>query len=493
MFSEPKFTSHQSATFREFILLPRETRPGCSLSEVDLQSRLTDGFPLAIPFMSAAMESVTGAELAIALALQGALGVLPAGRVELDDQLAQVEQVKDYRGGFATHWDFVRADASLHQLEELEGRTTLTWFPVLDSQGRLVGEVDSTRYDPRALKGKVEEVMVPVKPAQIFSVTVEKGEIVDRMLTQGWERAYRVDEEGHLVTLVSRPEVKRELRFQDALRDEKGRLKVAVAVSTHPEDRQRARLAVAAGADAISVDASDGFSSYMQETVEYCKTLGVPVVAGNVVDRAGFEFLAACGADAVKVGIGSGSICTTRRVKAIGRGQATAVYEVAQARHEWAQKTGRYLPVISDGGLAGTGDMAVALALGADLLMMGKYFAGFRESPTVAYEKKMPVLSPGQETVGVTVKPYWGEASARAKNVRRYQQNDPRTFVIEGEEGFVLCKGSVHEGLPRDVKAIKGTLSSCGCRSLEEFQREVVLERQSVGSQQEGGISIFQG
>ncbi len=215
------------------------------------------------------------------------------------------------------------------------------------------------------------------------------------------------------------------------------------------------------------------------------------MIAGNVVSREGFEFLAELGADAVKIGIGSGSICTTRRVKSIGRGQATAVREVARARDEWAQKTGKYIPIISDGGLSGTGDMAVALAMGADVLMMGKYFAGFHESPTSPYSKK--VRAEGNMQISVTVKPYWGEASARAKNVRRYQQNDPRTFVIEGEEGFVLSKGSLHEVLPRDLKAIKGTLSSCGCSDLEQFRSEVMLERQSVGSQQEGGISILQG
>ena len=285
-----------------------------------------------------------------------------------------------------------------------------------------------------------------------------------------------------------------ELRYQGALRDKDGRLKVAAAISTHPEDRERGRLCVQAGADLLSIDASDGFSTYMEETIEELKDIGVPLVAGNVVCREGFDFVAKSGANAVKVGIGSGSICTTRRVKAIGRGQATAVREVVLARDAWFKKTGNYLPVISDGGLAGTGDMAVALALGADVLMMGKYFAGFTESPTVAYQKKLPVVFGGASSqVSVTVKPYWGEASAKAKNVRRYQQNDPRTFVIEGEEGYVLHKGSLHENIPRDIKALQGTLSSCGCSDLEEFREHVRLERQSVGSQQEGGTSILQG
>jgi len=489
---DPKITQRASATFREFLLLPRQTTEEHALAGVSLATRLTETLPLSIPFMSAAMESVSGDQLAIALALHGGLAVLPAGRVEVEDQVRQIEAVKSYRDGRVTDFVSVTPEARLGRVDELEQQFGFTTFPVLDDEGRLLGEISTRDYHPgRDLGRAVTERLRPCSELMVLSEEQPFDEVVEMLYASAYNRAYRVDEAGLLKCLVFRNGLKRESRFTEALRDDKGRLRVAAAISTHPEDRARARDCVAAGADVLSIDASDGYSDYMGETISAVKRWNVPVIAGNVVSREGFEFLAELGADAVKIGIGSGSICTTRRVKSIGRGQATAVREVARARDEWAQKTGKYIPIISDGGLSGTGDMAVALAMGADVLMMGKYFAGFHESPTSPYSKK--VRAEGNMQISVTVKPYWGEASARAKNVRRYQQNDPRTFVIEGEEGFVLSKGSLHEVLPRDLKAIKGTLSSCGCSDLEQFRSEVMLERQSVGSQQEGGISILQG
>lgn len=494
MKTDSKFSQLHSATFREFILLPRKTCPEHAIGTVDLMTSASEGFPLSIPFMSAAMESVTGYELAIALASHGGIGVLPAGRVSADEQVRQIEKVKAYRDGFLRTFYKVRSDCKLREVDRLELTYGYSSYPVLDEDGRLVGAISSGDYHPiEDLDLPVTERMVPLSDLTLFR-TESPRTIEETMFSGQRGHAYLVDSENRLEALIVRSGLKRELRFREAIRDDSGRLKVAAAISTHPEDRERARRCVEAGADLICIDSSDGFSEYMAETVEQVKNMNVPVVAGNVVDRAGFDFLAQRGADAIKIGVGSGSICTTRRVKAIGRGQATAVRQVALARDEWAQRTGKYIPLISDGGLAGTGDMSVALALGADVLMMGKYFAGFDESPTQAYVKKFPVFSSGgSEEVTVSVKPYWGEASARAKNVRRYQQDDPRTFVIEGEEGYVLSKGSLHDHVPRDLKAIRGTLSSCGCSSLAEFRAEVRLERQSVGSQQEGGTSIFQG
>lgn len=490
---DPKFTATDSATFREFVLLPRQTRPEHALSEVSLRTRWVAGQELAIPFLSAAMESVSGAELAIALALQGGLSVLPAGRVELEDQLAQVEAVKRFQAGRVEACSTVSADWTLSRLNDHEARTGFSSFPVVDGEGRLLGLISSTMYHPVA-DGflTVAQRMVPKEALRLIECEVPASQVGERMLQDGVSKLCEVDSEGRLQGMHFFQGWKEGLRYPQATRDARQRLQVGAALSTHPEDQERGRQCVEAGADLLVVDASDGYSDFMAQTLERAKSLGVPVVAGNVVDEDGFRFLAEAGADAIKVGIGSGSICTTRRVKAIGRGQATAVRAVARARDDWAQRTGRYLPLISDGGLEGTGDMAVALALGADLLMMGKYFAGFDESPTQPYRKRFPVMLSGQVgEVEAVVKPYWGEASARAKNVRRYQQDDPRTFVIEGEEGYVLSKGSLHHALPRDLKALQGTLSSCGCRNLEEFHRHVRLERQSLGSQHEGGTSIF--
>ncbi len=490
---DPKISADHSATFREFILLPRETRAEHGLSSISLSGRLSKDFPLAIPFMSAAMESVSGRDLAVALAQHGGLSVLPAGKVDVEDQVAQIEGVKRFKSGFVEDALTVRPQTRLAELMETEARTGYSTFPVTSEDGKLLGLITEKKYHPkRDGELSVAERMIPRDKLVVGRVGMSLSEANDKVFEMGLGVLCVVDDDDRLSSVVFFRDLKNAQRFPDATIDVQKRLRVAAALSTHDEDLERAQLCVKAGADALVVDASDGYSQFMRRTVERTKELGVPVVAGNVIDEAGFLFLAESGADAVKVGIGSGSICTTRRVKAIGRGQATAVRAVARARDEWAQRTGNYLPIISDGGLEGTGDMAVALALGADILMMGKYFASFAESPTTSFTKRLPVLFSGQVSdVSVTVKPYWGEASARAKNVRRYQQDDPRTFVIEGEEGYVLFKGSLHDVMPRDLKAIRGTLSSCGCRDLEEFRREVRLERQSMGSQQEGGTSIF--
>ncbi len=492
IFEHPRISTLQSATFAEFVLLPRFTDHDHHLSEVSLRARLSDDLTLGVPFMSAAMESVTGAELAVALAQHGGLGVLPAGNVSAEEQLEAVRRVKSFRGGLREEPLTTGPKTAIAALLEDPRFFAQSLVPVLDDQGRLLGGLSKRTVNPAedgSLEAHARMLPRPALPAVKVGSTPEQA--LETGLAGGLGAVLEVDAENRFLALLELESSLRERALGSSVRDRQGRLAVGVAVSTHPEDLDRARSCVQAGADLVSVDASDGFSVYMGDTVKELKKLGVPLVAGNIVEAEGFRFLAELGVDAVKVGIGSGSICTTRRVKAIGRGQATAVLEVARARDEYARQSGRYLPIISDGGLQGTGDMSVALALGADCLMMGRYFAGFAESPTEPYLKRVVVPALGQETLEVPVKPYWGEASKRAKNVRRYQQNDPRTFVIEGEEGYVLLKGSLHDGLPRDLKAICGTLSSCGCSDLEQFRSRVHLEFQSLGSQAEGGTSIL--
>ncbi|MGE0492819.1 MAG: IMP dehydrogenase [Vulcanimicrobiota bacterium] len=488
-----KFTGELSTTFREYILLPRCTRRETDIREVTLETRISHDMKLGIPLMSAAMESVSGDTLAIALAQHGGLAVIPAGNVSREVQLEHVKSVKRFKSGFVDRVITVGADSSISDLIELERRHGYSTFPVVDAAGKLEGLITEKKYHPsKDLDCKVRERMIGMDKLVVGRHGLTLSEANDLIFESGIGVLPVIDDDGLLRSVVFFRDIKHAHKFPGALVDEQKRLRVAAAVSTHPEDRSRARDLVEAGADVLVIDASDGYSVYMKETVEDLKKLGVPVVAGNVVDREGFRFLVEAGADAVKLGIGSGSICTTRRVKAIGRGQATAVYSLAQARDEYFHETGRYVPIVSDGGIESTGDMAVALAMGADVIMMGKFFAAFEESPTASFQKRLPVLFSGQVTeVAVTVKPYWGEASPRAKNVRRYQQDDPRTFVIEGEEGYVLYKGSLHKNLPRDMKALQGTISSCGSASLREFYETVQVERQSVESQREGGTNIF--
>ncbi len=489
-----KILTTESTTFREYILFPRLTDNSCAIDEVDLSTSLTPDITLNIPFMSAAMESVSGEQLAISLAQHGGLSVIPAGNCPVEEQVAQIRAVKRFKSGFVDKVKTVSPTDSIAKLQELETITGYSTFPVVDDQERLVGLITEKKYNPKKdVDLLVQDRMIPRDRLVVGNHGMGLKEANRLIFESGIGVLPVVDDKDKLCSVVFFRDIKHHYRYPLSVVDEAKRLRVGAAISTHPEDRERAKALVDAGVDVLVVDASDGYSSYMKETVEFGKSLGVGVVAGNVIDRSGFDFLVACGADAVKVGIGSGSICTTRRVKAIGRGQATAVWEVAQAREAHLEKTGRYVPVVTDGGVEGTGDMAIALALGADVIMMGKYFAGFEESPTPLINKRLPVLFSGQKTeVEVSVKPYWGEASARAKNVRRYQQNDPRTFVVEGEEGYVLYKGRMQRHLPRDVRALKGTLSSCGVNCLRDFFKDVQLEKQSGGAQAEGGTNIFQ-
>ncbi len=488
-----KITTEVSTTFREYILLPRCTGPQHAIGQVDLSTPITHDLRLNVPFMSAAMEAVTGDRLAIALAQQGGMAVLPAGNVPLEQQIEYLRNVKRFKAGFVERVITVSDDMPLQRVIDLERQHGYSTFPVVDAQGRLVGLITEKKYNPwKDAQLAVRERMIPRQNLVVGSHGMGLGEANKLIFQSGIGVLPVVDEQDVLRSVVFFSDIKRAHQYPHGVVDSQKRLRVAAAISTHPEDLQRAEALVQEGADILVVDASDGYSEFMKATLEACRPLGVPLVAGNVVDAVGFEYLAECGADAVKVGIGSGSICTTRRVKAIGRGQATAVHQVALARDRYFAKTGRYVPVISDGGIESSGDMSVALALGANVLMMGKYFAGFEESPTTSFMKRLPVLFSGQMAeVEVTVKPYWGEASPRAKNVRRYQQDDPRSFVIEGEEGYVLYKGGLHQGLPRDLMAIRGTVSSCGCGSLQEFYQHVQVERQSLDSVREGGTSIF--
>lgn len=488
-----KLTGELSTTFREFILLPRCTKSEHGLAQVSLQTRLTHDLKLNIPFMSSAMESVTGDRIAIALAQRGGMAVLPAGNVSAELQLDYLKATKRFKAGFVEKVITVADDDPIRKVIELERQHKYSTFPVVDSKGRLAGLITEKKYNPWT-DGEllVRERMLPLDRLVVGRHGMTLSEANKLIFESGIGVLPVVDEGGLLKSVVFFSDIRRHHEYPESVVDSQKRLRVAGAVSTHPEDLERARALVAEGADVIVIDASDGYSEFMGTTIKELKKLGVPVVAGNVVDAAGFDYLVENGADAIKVGIGSGSICTTRRVKSIGRGQATAVHQVAMARDRHQASTGRYIPVISDGGIESSGDMSVALALGADVLMMGKYFAGFEESPTNSFMKRLPVLFSGQMAeVEVTVKPYWGEASPRAKNVRRYGQNDPRSFVIEGEEGYVLYKGSIHNGLPRDLMAIKGTVSSCGCDNLADFYQQVEVERQTLESVREGGTSIF--
>jgi len=287
-----------------------------------------------------------------------------------------------------------------------------------------------------------------------------------------------VSEEGTLRSVVFQKDRDKHLKHPSETTDAARRLRVGAAVSTHPEDRERIRGLLEREVDVLVVDASDGHTAFQAETIEWVKSqTQTPLVAGNVVTGEGFDFLATRGADAVKIGMGIGSGCTTQSVKATGRGQATAIAEVAAARDRHAARTGIALPLIADGGIAGTAEAVVALALGADTLMCGNLLARFEESPGRRLRGAR----------GEALKEYWMEGSRRGHNERRYATHDGG-FFEEGVEGFVAAAGSIHEGLPPICSVLRAALATAGCQSIDALHHEALLEPISAAGRPESDV-----
>ncbi len=488
-----KISGSISRTFTEFLILPGRTTRRTRIEDVSLRSRLTHDIDIPLPFLSAAMQSVTGHELAIELAKLGGLGVVP-GSLHVHEQAEIVRKVKRYRSGFVYNVKTVNPHDRISTLLEMEKLYGYSTFPVVEN-GKLAGLISEKRYHPeKDASLMVSQRMIPFEKLIVGEDGITLDEANDKVIESGIGALPIIDKERNLKSVVFFKDLKEHMTHPDAFVDKEKRLRVAAAVSTHPEDSERAEALVKAGVDFLVIDSSDLFSDFAAEAIERYKGFKKPIIAGNIVHTDAFEFLANLGVDCIKIGQGSGSICTTRRVKATGRGQATAVMQIAKARDRFFSKTDRYIPICSDGGISSTGDMAVAFALGADLLMMGKYFAGFTESPQPLTERLFKVIADSAEeitSVNAFVKPYWGEASARAKNIRRYGHSDPRSFVIEGVEGFVLHKGSLASQLPKDILALKGSLSTAGCRNIRELYENARLEIQTTSSHAEGGTSVI--
>lgn len=484
-----------SRAYSEFLLIPGKTTKQTKITDVDMTGRLTHDISIPLPFLSAAMQSVTGDKLAIALALQGGLGVLPCGNVPAEEQAEHVRKVKRFKSGFVQELITVSPNDKISRLQDLEAIHGYSTFPVTNGN-KLIGVISEKRYHPgKDISMEVRERMVPVKDLVLCEEGVSLDEANEKLISSGVGMLPIVDKDGNLKSAVFWEDLKKVRSFPNAFLDAENKtLRVAGAVSTHQEDVERARMLVRNGVDFLVLDSSDIFSEFAEDAMEQYLKFKIPIIAGNVVSGEGFEFLANLGADCVKIGQGPGSICTTRMVKSTGRGQATAIMELAKARDEWMKKHDRYIPICADGGIKSTGDMTIAFALGADTIMMGSFFAGFTESPTPLRQRMFRVASDQGdriEQVNAYVKDYWGEASPKAKNLHRYSHDDPRTFVIEGEEGFVLHKGPLAEQIVKDVMAIKSSISACGCKNMDDFHMNAVLELQTSHSSMEGRTSVL--
>lgn len=479
-----------SRTFNEYLLLPNRTRSGCSAETVDLRTPLvrhvpgeTPAIELLAPFTSAIMQAVSSPELAIALARDGGLSFLHHNQ-PIEDQVAAVRQVKNFKAGFITSDTNVRPDDTLGHLADVMRRTGHSTAAVTEdgtATGRLLGMVTSRDFHPQRhpLDHPVGSRMTPIAELPNAGPDVTLSEANAQLWDRRLDCLPVVNEKGHLQHLVFRSDYTDNKRFPHQLVDDDKRLRVGAGINTH-DYRERIPALLDAGADVLCFDSSDGYSDWQRDALTWAKKHHpeIPVGGGNVVDGEAFTFLAEAGADFVKVGVGGGSICITRDQKGIGRGQASAVLDVAAVRDGFRERTGQYVPICSDGGLVHDYHIALALAMGADFVMMGRYFARFDQAPGA----KLP-------TRDGYVKEYWGEGSNRARNWQRYGQGDRLAFE-EGVDGYVPYAGDLNAGLALTTAKVKATMVSCGSMTLPEFQATARLTLVSEQSFQESHANV---
>ena len=484
------YYNEPSRTFSEYLLIPGYTSEECIPDKVSLRTPLVkfrkgEEAPiyLNVPFTSAIMQSVSNDTMAIALAKEGGISFL-YGSQSIEDEAAMVARVKNYKAGFVPSGSNVKPDQTLADILDQKSKTGYSTVAVTDdgsSNGHLIGIVSSRDYrvSRMELSTPVSEFMTPLDKL----VTAPKNTTLREANDIIWEHKLNslpiVDDEGRLLYFVFRKDYSSHKANPNEILDAQKRFMVGAGINSRDYE-ERVPALVEAGADVLCIDSSEGYSVWQKKTIDFIRSRygdSVKVGAGNVVDRDGFMFLAEAGADFVKVGIGGGSICITRETKGIGRGQATALIEVAAARDEYFEKTGIYVPVCSDGGLVHDYHMTLALAMGADFLMMGRYFARFDESPT---EKLM--------VNGSFVKEYWGEGSNRARNWQRYDLGgQSRLSFEEGVDSYVTYAGPLHENLEQSVYKIKSTMCNCGVTNLADLKREAKLTLVSSVSIVEGG------
>ena len=480
-----------SHTFSEYLLIPGYTSEDCIPANVSLKTPLTKyrkgleepAISLNIPLTSAIMQSVSNDTLAIALAKEGGLSFI-YGSQSIEAQAQMVAKVKGYKAGFVVSASNLTPEHTLNDVLALKAANGFSTVAITDdgtATGKLLGIVTGRDYRVSRMEGteKVKTFMTPREKL----ITAPGNTTLKAANDIIWEHKLNalpvVDENDHLMYFVFRKDYSSHKANPLELLDDKKRYLVGAGINTRDYETRIPAL-LAAGADVLCIDSSEGYSCWQSKTIEWVrKTYGdtVKIGAGNVVDRDGFLFLARAGADFVKVGIGGGSICITRETKGIGRGQATALIEVAAARDEYFRETGIYVPVCSDGGIVHDYHMTLALAMGADFLMLGRYFARFDESPT----NKVMVN-------GAYMKEYWGEGSNRARNWQRYDLGGASKLSFEeGVDSYVTYAGSLHDNVEGSLYKVKSTMCNCGVTNLQDLQAKAKLTLVSSVSIVEGG------
>ena len=484
------FYKEVSHTFSEYLLVPGYSDSKCQPHNVCLKTPLVKfkkgeepRITLNIPLVSAIMQAVSNDTLAIALAIEGGLSFI-YGSQSIEDQAKMVKKVKSYKAGFVVSDSNLKPDNTLEdviKLKELTNHSTMAVTSNGKCDGKLLGVVTSRDYrvSRMDLNTKVEDFMTPLSKLVVAKSGVTLKEANDIIWDNKLNSLPIVDKKGNLEAFVFRKDYDSNKANVNELLDDNKRYVVGAGINTR-DYAERVPALIEAGVDVLCIDSSEGFSEWQKLTIEWIREHygdKVMVGAGNVVDAEGFRFLAESGADFVKVGIGGGSICITRETKGIGRGQATAVIEVAKARDEYFKETGVYVPICSDGGIVHDYHMTLALAMGADFIMLGRYFSRFDESPT------NKVIINGQY-----MKEYWGEGSNRARNWQRYDLGgDKKLSFEEGVDSYVPYAGSLKDNVAISLAKVKSTMCNCGALSIPELQQKAKLTLVSSTSIVEGG------
>lgn len=485
-----KYINEPSHTFGEYLLIPGYTSKDCIPSNVSLKTPLVrykkgekPSIMLNIPMTSAIMQSVSDDKMAVALAREGGLSFI-YGSQSIADQAAMVARVKNYRAGFVVSDSNVTPESTLADVLALKEKTGHSTMAVTDdgtAYGKLLGIVTSRDYRVSRMSPDVKVKDFMTKRADVVCAedTVTLKEANDIIWDHKLNCLPVVDKKGKLVSLVFRKDYNSHKEDENELLDKHKRFMVGAGINSR-DYAERVPALVDAGVDVLCIDSSEGYSEWQKMTIEFIRKKygdSVKVGAGNVVDGAGFRFLADAGADFIKVGIGGGAICITRETKGIGRGQATAVIEVAAERDKYFKETGIYVPICSDGGIVYDYHMTLALAMGADFLMLGRYFARFDESPT----KKVNIN-------GSYMKEYWGEGSARARNWQRYDLGGAGKLSFEeGVDSFVPYAGSLKDNVSVSLSKVRSTMCNCGCLTIPELQKNATMQLVSATSIVEGG------
>jgi IMP dehydrogenase len=474
------FGRGKGLTYNDFILLPGHI--DFSVQEVDLSTYVTRRIPLKNPIVSSPMDTVTESRMAIGMALLGGIGIIHYNNPP-EAQVAEVRKVKRFENGFITDPVVLGPGHRISDIDRIRAREGFSGIPITEDgtlNGRLIGIVTNRDIDFESNRERpLGEVMVTELVTAPEGVTLSEA---NRLLKESKKgKLPIVDSRGRLVSLVSRTDLKKNRDYPEASKDRRKQLRVGAAISTRESDRERLAGLVEVGADLIVIDAAQGDSTYQVRSIEHIKETypHIDVMAGNVVTVRQCEHLVAAGADGIRVGMGPGSICITQDTMAVGRAQATAVYNCSRYCREHG------VPVVADGGIANTGALAKALACGASAGMMGSMFAGTQEAPGEYFYKD-----------GVRVKKYRGMASIEAMERgggKRYLYSDKDIKVAQGVSGLVVDKGSLFDLIPYLIQSLRQSFQDVGYRSIAQLHEaidsgDLLYELRSPSAQREGAV-----